>query len=310
MLVSIITPCYNLKNYIADAYKALLGQTHTEWEWIIADDASTDNTLAIIASFNDPRIRILPAERNCGNLSILRNKAARVAAGEFFAFVDGDDFCELRKLERQVSLFTEYPAMAWNHTGFLVLQEETGELSKPKPPPVQRKFIAAEEAFGHLALRNFVCISSVMIRKEVFFAAGAFNEKFHRCEDIEFWLRLTAQGYAMGYCPEPLLKYRVRNTGLFISKTLEYLQMNFEVYNDIRLAFPDICRRHENTIRQYLSTMHLKIAIRLLYENDRKSAKHFNAAFRLSPSLKKLLWLGLSACAPGLLRSYLKGRLT
>lgn len=309
MLVSFITPCYNLKNYITDTYRSIVAQTHTQWEWVIVDDASTDNTTQIIEAFADPRIRLLRSPVNTGNLSILRNMGAREAKAEFFAFVDGDDLCEPRKLEVQLELFKRHPSMAWNHTGIRILEEETGQLVERKNPEEVKEITSPEEAFGHLAYRNFVCVSTAVIRREVFTAVGGFDEKYHRCEDINLWLRLSGNGHAMGYCDEPLLRYRVRKSGLYVSKTLEYLNMNFEVFKEIQRAFPQISDRHRDSINRHLSNVHLKIALRLLDQRTEGSSQHFRKAYNLAPSFKKLMWLTFSRFVPGVLRVYIKDKL-
>mgnify|MGYP001566819341 FL=1 len=101
-MISIITPCNNLKDYIHSTYKSIVAQTIKDWEWIIVDDASTDNTVEIIRSFGDPHIKLVQWEFNTGNLSILRNKGAQMASGDFLAFLDGDDICEPERLKQQV----------------------------------------------------------------------------------------------------------------------------------------------------------------------------------------------------------------
>jgi teichuronic acid biosynthesis glycosyltransferase TuaG len=308
MPISIITPCYNLEKHIEATYRSLQVQTHTEWEWIIIDDASTDSTRYIIRKFDDARIRLIESE-HVGNLAILRNRAAREAHGEYLAFLDGDDIMEPHKLELQLDQFKRDARIHWNHTNVRILQDETGVLTPNNKPPHAAEFLEAEEGFAQLALRNYVTISSVMIRYAAFTDVKGFREQMNRCEDIDLWLRLTASGYAMGYLPEPLLQYRVRKSGLFSSKTLEYLATNFNVYDNIRQSFPALYEKHQHVIRQYLSNNHLKIAIQMLHQKDTQYRSHFKKAWLLNPSLKKTVWYLLSAINPSILRHYLNKRL-
>jgi teichuronic acid biosynthesis glycosyltransferase TuaG len=308
MLISIITPCYNLERYIIATYQSLVAQTYTNWEWIIVDDASTDSTLEIIKGFNEARIRLIESE-HLGNLSILRNRGAREARGELFAFLDGDDIMESRKLELQADQFQRNSRVQWSHTNVRILQDETGELFPLSKPPQSVEFLEAEQGFAQLALRNYVTISSVMIRKTAFEDVKGFGEEFNRCEDIDLWLRLTASGHAMGYLPEPLLQYRVRKSGLFSSKTLEYLDTNFKVYENIRQSFPALYIKYRNVIQQYLSNNHLKIAIQMLHQRNAQFRTHFKKALLLDPSLKKTAWYLLSVFNPSILRHYLNKRL-
>lgn len=307
MLVSIITPCYNLEKYIEATYRSLLSQTHTDWEWIVVDDASTDSTREIIKGFDESRIRLIELE-HIGSLSVLRNHGAREARGEIFAFLDGDDIMEPRKLELQGEQLQRNPRIQWNHTNVRILQDETRELYSQSKPPHPDEFLEAEQGFAQLALRNYVTISSVMIRKAAFFDVAGFRNELNRCEDIDLWLRLTASGHAMGYLPEPLLQYRVRKSGLFSSKTLEYLATNFKVYENIRQSFPVLYEKHKNVIRQYLSNNHLKIAIQMLHQKNVQFREHFKKAFLLNPSLKKTAWYLLSVFNPSILGHYLNKR--
>ncbi len=100
-LVSIIMPAYNCEKYIAEAIRSVLAQTYTGWELIIVDDCSTDNTAAIIASFDDPRIVYQRNKHNMG-AALTRNEALRIAKGEYIAFLDADDLWATDKLEKQI----------------------------------------------------------------------------------------------------------------------------------------------------------------------------------------------------------------
>lgn len=306
-MISIITPCYNLEKYIETTWRSLLAQTYTDWEWIIVDDASTDNTRTIIKSFEDKRVRLIESE-HVGNLAVLRNHAAREARGDFFAFLDGDDIMEPHKLDLQLAQFHRDPQVQWNHTNVQILQDETGALSPHSRPPEAAEFLEAEPGFAQLAFRNYVTISSVMIRKAAFFDVNGFRDEMNRCEDIDLWLRLTASGHSVGYLSEPLLQYRVRKSGLFSSKTLEYLDSNFKVYENIRKSFPVLYDKHKCIIHQYLSNNHLKIAIQLLGQKNPQFRVHFKKALQLDPSIKKTVWYLLSVINPPILRKYLNTR--
>ncbi|MCR5362897.1 MAG: glycosyltransferase family 2 protein [Bacteroidales bacterium] len=106
-LVSIITPTYNCGPFIAETIRSVQAQTYTDWEMIIVDDCSTDETRDVVAGFivNDPRIRYLCNERNSG-AAITRNRALREARGRWIAFLDSDDLWEPQKLERQVDFMS------------------------------------------------------------------------------------------------------------------------------------------------------------------------------------------------------------
>lgn len=102
-LVSIITPVYNSSKYIDQCIESVLSQTYSNWEMIVVNDKSTDNSRAIIEEYvrKDPRIKLFNNEKNMG-VAATRNKALEVSKGRFVAFLDSDDFWAPRKLERQI----------------------------------------------------------------------------------------------------------------------------------------------------------------------------------------------------------------
>ena len=105
-LVSIIMPSYNTARYISDSIVSIQAQTYENWELIIVDDCSTDNSIEIIQSFNDSRIVLLRNEKNSG-AAISRNYALRVAKGKWIAFLDSDDIWIPEKLEKQIRFMNE-----------------------------------------------------------------------------------------------------------------------------------------------------------------------------------------------------------
>src|SRR5687768_7324152 len=93
-LVSVVTCTYNRGHLIGETIRSVLAQTWQNFEYIIVDDGSTDNTLLVVESFHDARIRYIPHERTGGHLSRLRNVAHNQCKGDFIAYVDSDDLWE------------------------------------------------------------------------------------------------------------------------------------------------------------------------------------------------------------------------
>ena len=100
-LVSIIMPSWNTERFIAETIQSVIDQTYTNWELIIVDDCSMDNTDEVVASFKDERIKYFHNERNSG-AALTRNRAMREAKGELIAFLDSDDLWTPEKLEHQI----------------------------------------------------------------------------------------------------------------------------------------------------------------------------------------------------------------
>lgn len=110
-LVSIITPAFNEASYLTETISSVMAQTYQNWEWLIADDGSTDSTVAIVeeAAEKERRIHLINPDGKTGLAARARNRAMRNARGEFFAFLDADDLWEPRKIEYQTRYLRKYP---------------------------------------------------------------------------------------------------------------------------------------------------------------------------------------------------------
>lgn len=125
-LVSIITPTYNCGRFIAETIISVQAQTYTDWEMLIVDDCSTDDTEAIVASFCDDRIRYIRNEKNSG-AAVSRNRALREAKGRWIAFLDSDDLWLPEKLEKQVE-FMKKNHCGFSYTNYIEIDENSKEI--------------------------------------------------------------------------------------------------------------------------------------------------------------------------------------
>ena len=132
--VSIIMPSYNTAKFIAESINAVLNQTYSDWELIIVDDCSTDNTDEVVATFTDQRIRYLKNEENSG-AAVSRNRALKEAKGKWIAFLDSDDLWMQDKLEKQIK-FMEDNGYGFSYTRYQEIDEQSAplgvEISGPK----------------------------------------------------------------------------------------------------------------------------------------------------------------------------------
>lgn len=126
VLISVITPVYNSESYIEDTIKSVLAQTYTNWEMLIVDDCSKDNTAQVVKSFNDSRIKYIRLDVNSG-AAVARNKAIAKANGEFIAFLDADDMWKPEKLERQIN-FMQTHGYSFTFTGYEILKESENKV--------------------------------------------------------------------------------------------------------------------------------------------------------------------------------------
>ena len=121
-LVSIVMPSYNTAQYIGDSIQSVLNQTYSEWELLIVDDCSMDNTDEVVSSFSDKRIKYIKNKENYG-AAVSRNRALRDAQGKWIAFLDSDDLWLPDKLEKQID-FMEKNGYHFSYTNYVEITEE------------------------------------------------------------------------------------------------------------------------------------------------------------------------------------------
>lgn len=122
-LVSVVMPSYNTGKFIEETIRSVLAQTYSDWELLIIDDCSTDNTDEIVSGFlSDPRIRYFKNEKNSG-AAVSRNRALREAQGKWIAFLDSDDLWEPEKLERQIRFMCEN-GCHFSYTNYIEINEK------------------------------------------------------------------------------------------------------------------------------------------------------------------------------------------
>lgn len=127
-LVSIITPSYNTANFISQTIESVLNQTYTNWEMIIIDDCSTDNTKEVVTKYKDSRIMYIENEKNLG-AAISRNRALKIAKGEWIAFLDSDDLWDKSKLEKQLKFMRTHNCF-FSYTNYREINEDNDVINQ------------------------------------------------------------------------------------------------------------------------------------------------------------------------------------
>lgn len=201
--VSVIIPCYNAAKYISETLRSVLNQTMQNFEIIIVDDGSTDESAVIVKSFKDPRIHYV-YQINRGHAAT-RNTAIRKAKGKFIAFLDSDDVWHASKLEKQLQLTTSYDAV---YCGYRNISEDGGSSDQKKTKHIHTENLKDAILSGNVISGS---LSSVLIRKDVIENAGYLREDILIGEDWEYWFRILWGNYTFGFVDEELVSVRVRN---------------------------------------------------------------------------------------------------
>lgn len=200
--VSVLMPVYNGEKYLKDAIESVLSQTFTDFEFIIIDDGSTDNSAAIIKQLNDHRIRLY-YQVNEG-LAATLNRAVGLAKGKYLARQDADDVSLPRRFEKQVEFLEARPDYGMVGT-WAEIWEKTRKTERSHKHPSDNLTLMFDLLFD-----NYFVHSSVMIRKAIFDKIGLYaTEKARQPEDYELWSRvLRHEGFKVGNIPEVLVIYR------------------------------------------------------------------------------------------------------
>ena len=200
--ISVLMGVYNCEKYLNEAIDSIINQTYTNWELIVCDDGSTDDTLAIALqySYEDSRIIILKNDTNRG-LNYTLNKCLQQATGEYVARMDGDDICSSNRFETELNFLEEHKEFDIVSTNMSFF-DDGGEFRKTK-------------GGGEIVARQFpkgtpICHAPCMVRKEAFMAVGGYSEKEtrNRVEDYDLWVRMYEKGYKAYVIPECLYKMR------------------------------------------------------------------------------------------------------
>lgn len=202
-LVSIIMGIYNCGDTLSEAIESLLKQTYTNWELIMCDDASKDNTYELAKSYENvyyPQIRVLKNEKNLG-LNKTLNNCLKEVKGEYVARMDGDDVSAPERLEKEVDFLNNN--LEYGFVSCLMLHfDEKGEWHGKKNPetPTLRELFKG----------GIFCHAPCMIRKEVYDAVGGYSEdkRLLRVEDFNLWHKIYAAGYKGYNIQQELYKMR------------------------------------------------------------------------------------------------------
>lgn len=207
--VSVITPAWNAAAFLPETIDSVQAQTVTDWEMLIVDDGSTDETAAVVRAYaaRDPRIRLLQ-QANAGP-SAARNHAMRAARGGVFAFLDSDDRWAPEFLAAQLEMFERYPDTGLV-TGNGIFDGGPFDGTPTRPVTSDCPILTLTDLITH---ESSVFIMTVF-RRAVFDTIGGMDETQWTSEDYDFWLRAAAAGFVFRRNPQPLGWYRVRGTSL------------------------------------------------------------------------------------------------
>jgi len=204
--ISVIIPCFNTGHYLKEALFSVVNQTFTNWEVIIVDDGSTDNTRDIAAEFKDSRIQYI-FQKNRG-LSAARNTGIRAATSEYIALLDADDIWKINYLEKMINVLNDHSEEIACYCGFIYIDPEGNQIGMP-----QLRVVPTNKFSKVILKQNWLIPSSVIFRRQVIDEVGFFDESLHAVEDWDMWMKMSTKG-SFVCVPQYLVKYRLHNTNM------------------------------------------------------------------------------------------------
>lgn len=221
-LVSIITPCYNSADFIAETIEAILAQTYTEWELLITDDCSKDNTVEIVKSYikKDSRIKLFQLEKNGGG-GVARNNSIAQAQGRYIAFCDSDDRWYPTKLEKQIA-FMQERNIALSYSSYMTCNEAgcvNGIVVAPNV--VTYESTLRDDKIG--------CLTGMYDTEKV---GKVYLPLIRKRQDWGLWIRVLSKCYKGEGLKEPLAIYRLRD-GSISSNKFDLVKYNIGLYQEV-----------------------------------------------------------------------------
>lgn len=276
-VISVVMAVHNGAKYLRAAVDSILAQSFADFEFIVIDDGSTDESLAILKSYDDPRLRIVRRENK--GLTKSLNEGIALARGELIARMDGDDIALPQRFEKQVALLRTDDSLVAVGGDVMRIDGDDRPLTSPRMPLTHDEI----EADLLLGRGGALVHPAMMARASALRAIGGYREQFKTAQDLDLYLRLVKRG-KLANVPEVVLKYRIHANSVSAAKRE---QQDRDVENILRDAYTargqslprEVARRrYELTVqhysREFWSAWHRrepKLARRLAWRVIRKA---------------------------------------
>ncbi|TFF87206.1 MAG: glycosyltransferase [Promethearchaeota archaeon] len=231
--LTVFTPNYNRENLISETIESILNQTYSNFEYIIIDDGSTDNSWKIIQTYakKDERIKPYRNEKNLGIVKT-RNRGFKLSSkkSKYFAIIDSDDIAILNRLELQVDFLEQNPNYGLVGSSKYIINKDSRVIGFRDYPTSNKKIKKVITRYNPIAQ------SSVLLRKEVIKKIGKYDEKWGVCQDYDYWLRV-GRDWKLKNLDIPLIKYRLGEDQVKFQNIAETIKFT--------------CKIQEKAIRKY-----------------------------------------------------------
>lgn len=243
--ISVLMPVYNCRDYLELSLHSILTQSFTNFELVIINDGSTDETELILSTIKDPRVRIYTSKKMGITRSL--NEGMKVCKGKYIARQDGDDVSHPKRLEIQYKILEENPHYALATCFVEKIDASGGMLGIEKTP------ISQQTLKNTLEIYNCITHGSVMVRKDAVLEVGGYRNVFELSQDYDLWLRMIEQ-FEFSVIPVVLYQYRKNPTGvssLFKKRQEAFASLARQLANERAFFGKDTLQEHgENAFKQ------------------------------------------------------------
>jgi glycosyltransferase involved in cell wall biosynthesis len=218
-VVSVVVPTYERAGLVCESVASLLGQTGVDFEVVVADDGSTDDTQARLAAIGDPRLRVLALPH--GGVAAARNAGVAASRGRFVAFHDSDDLALPGRLARPVAVLSERPELGLVIMNGRFLPPEDGDGGSEEPwvkPEVTQTLVGRTIGVAEVFRRNLGQLQGMCFTRAALDAVGPFDASFRILDDLDLVLRVAARFPAV-FVDEPVFTYRRHAGGIARDRT-------------------------------------------------------------------------------------------
>lgn len=280
--ITVLMPVYNGEKFLHKAVESILSQTFEDFEFLIINDASTDNSRDIILSYCDPRIRLIENKRNMG-LTFSLNKGLKLAHGEFVARIDADDVSLPQRLEKQLRYITEYTDVGMVSCWYDVIDENGGRISTAK------SVFTYEDIYYNLTFYNCLGHSTVLFNKKLVLSLGGYDETYKKAEDYALWYKLSRVS-RIEILTEVLVKMRKHSSNISYVFKDEQDHYAYELFrNNVKNLLPEkINERYLQCLHDYnylnqIDEKTVKKTIITLYEINQRLIASTTPSLNLNP---------------------------
>lgn len=284
-IISVLLPVYNAERYLRTAIESVLVQTYDNFELLVLDDGSDDNSLSILREYEtkDDRVRIISRENK--GLAVTLNQLISEASGKYLARMDADDICLPQRFEKQVAFLDSHPNHVVVGTRILLIDDEGLPLA------------TMIDKFSHTEIKDdllkgviALCHPATMLRADEIRAVGGYNTELQCAQDYDLWLRVSERG-KLANLPEALVKYRQHLSSIGYTKRAGQLHTIktalLRTYKQRKLGIPDCLSSMDDEISApplSQADHHCKWAWWALHDGNVASArKHAMLAIRKGP---------------------------